>query len=61
MDADLGAAAPHPEDQVGAGADRRELGEPDVLEDAQDAELPLLVDQGIVGGQREIEVQVRSP
>jgi hypothetical protein len=46
---------------VGAGADRRELGEPDVLEDAQDAELSLLVDQGVVGGQREIEMQVRTP
>jgi len=61
MDPDLGAAAPNPEHQMGAGADRREFGEPDVLEDAQDAELSLLVDQGVVGGQREIEVQVRTP
>jgi hypothetical protein len=32
-----------------------------VLEDAQHAELALLVDQGIVGGQREIEMQIRTP
>jgi hypothetical protein len=61
VDADLGPPPPDPEYQVGAGADRREFGEPDVLENAQDAQLALLVDQGIVGRQREVEVQVRIP
>jgi hypothetical protein len=46
---------------VGAGADRRETGEPDVLEDAQHAQLALLVDQGVVGDDGEIEVQLRPP
>jgi hypothetical protein len=46
---------------VSAGADRREFGQPDVLEDAQDAQLALLVDQGVVGRQCEVEVQVRTP
>jgi hypothetical protein len=32
-----------------------------MLKDAEDAELPLLVDQRVVGDQREIEMQVRTP
>jgi hypothetical protein len=32
-----------------------------VLEDAQYAQLALLVDQGVIGGESEIEVQVRTP
>jgi hypothetical protein len=32
-----------------------------MLEDAEDAELALLVDQGVVGDDGEIEVQVRPP
>jgi hypothetical protein len=46
---------------MGARTDRRELGQPDVLEDAQEAELALLIDEGVVGGQREVEMQVRPP
>jgi hypothetical protein len=58
---DLGPPPPDPEHQVGAGTDRREFGQPDVLKDAEDAQLALLVDQGVVGRQREVEVQVRTP
>jgi hypothetical protein len=32
-----------------------------VLEDSQHAQLSLLVDEGVVGDEREIEVQLRSP
>jgi hypothetical protein len=46
---------------VGARADRRKLGEPDMLEDAEHAELALLIDEGVVGGQREVEMQIRRP
>ena len=41
--------------QVGSGMDRGEVGHPDVLEDAQHGELALLVDQGVVGEDREVE------
>src|SRR5688572_10490660 len=58
---DLRAAPPDPEHQMGARADGRELGQPDVLEDAQHAELALLVDEGVVRGEGEIEMQVRTP
>jgi hypothetical protein len=61
MDSDLGPPPPHPEHQVGAGTDGREAGQPDVLKDSEDAELALLVDEGIVGDDGEIEVQVRRP
>jgi hypothetical protein len=46
---------------VGPGADRGELGEPDVLEDPQDAELSLLIDQGVIRDQGEVEMQLRTP
>jgi hypothetical protein len=32
-----------------------------MLENAQYAELALLVDEGVVGGQREVEMQLRIP
>jgi len=32
-----------------------------MLEDPQYAELPLLVDQGVVRDQREVEMQLRTP
>jgi hypothetical protein len=59
--ADLGPAAADPEHQVRARAHRGEAGQPDVLEDAEDAQLALLVDQGVIGDDGEIEVQVRTP
>jgi hypothetical protein len=58
--ADLGAAAPHPKHQVSAGIDRGKVGEPDVLKHAEHTELALLVDQGVVGDDGEIEVQFRK-
>jgi hypothetical protein len=61
VDTNLGPPPAHPEHQVGARADGGELGEPHVLEDAQHAELALLVDQGVVGDQREVEMQLRTP
>jgi hypothetical protein len=57
VDADLGAAAAHPEHEVRPGVHRREIRQPDVLEHAEHAELALLIDQGIVGDNSEIEVQ----
>ena len=61
MVADLAAAPAHPEDQVCPGVDRRELGHPDMLEQPQDRELALLVDQGVISQDGEVEEQVRSP
>jgi hypothetical protein len=46
---------------MGAGAHRRKAGEPDVLENAQNAELALLVDQRVIGDEGEVEMQVRRP
>jgi len=40
-------------------ADGGKAGQPDVLEDAEDAELALLVDEGVVGDERKVEMQVR--
>jgi hypothetical protein len=58
MDPDLGTPAPHPEHQVGAGVHRREIGQPHVLEHAEHAELALLIDQGVIGNDGKIEMQV---
>jgi len=57
VDTDLGASAANPEHQVGARIDGGKVGEPDVLKHAEHAELALLIDQGVVGDDREIEVQ----
>lgn len=54
----LRAATPYPDHQVGPGVDGREARNPDVLEDAEDRQLALLVDQGIVSEDREVELQV---
>jgi hypothetical protein len=53
----LGAAPPDPEHQMSAGIYRGKVRQPDVLKHAEHAELALLVDQGVVGDDREIEVQ----
>jgi hypothetical protein len=58
VNADLGPSATHPQNEVSAGVDRRKVGQPDVLKHAQHAELALLVDQGVVGDDRKVEVQV---
>jgi hypothetical protein len=57
MNADLGAPPPNPEHQVSPGIYRREIGEPDVLKHAKHAELALLINQGVVRDDREVEVQ----
>ena len=44
--------------QVGAGIHRRKIGEPDVLKDAEYAQLALLIDQGIIGHHGKIEMQL---
>jgi hypothetical protein len=58
---DLGAPAAEPEHQVGAGMNGGEVGYPDMLEQPQDRKLALLIDEGVVGQDREIEEQVRPP
>jgi hypothetical protein len=58
VDPDLGAPPAHPEHQMGPGVDSGKVGEPDVLKHAEHAELALLVDQGVIGDDREIEVQL---
>jgi hypothetical protein len=58
VNANLGPAAPHSKNQMGAGVYRGEIGQPDVLEHAQHAEFALLVDQGIVSDHGEIEMQL---
>ena len=57
--ADLGAAAADPEHQVGARVNARELRHPDVLKQAKDGQLALLIDQGVVGEDREVEQQAQ--
>lgn len=57
---DLGAPASDSEHKMGAGTDRRKIAQPHVLEDAQDAELALLVDQGVVRDEGKVEMQLRK-
>jgi hypothetical protein len=55
----LGTPTPNSEHQMSPGVHCREIREPDVLEHAQDTELALLVDQGVIGDDGEIEMQLR--
>jgi hypothetical protein len=57
VDADLRASSANPQHEVRARTDGREAGKPDVLEDAENAELSLLIDEGVVGDEREVEMQ----
>jgi hypothetical protein len=57
VSADLGAASSNPKHEMGARVDRGKVREPDVLKHAEHAELALLVDQGVVRDDCEIEVQ----
>ena len=59
--ADLGSATPYPQDQMRPRMHSWEPGDPYVLEDAQDRELALLVDERVVGDDREIDLQLRRP
>jgi hypothetical protein len=58
VNADFGPSASHPQDEVSARVDGGKVGQPDVLKHAQHAELALLVDQGVVGDDGEVEVQL---
>lgn len=58
---DLGPPSPHPEHEVGSGMHRGELRHPHVLEESEHRQLALLVDQRVVGQDREIEQQIRTP
>jgi hypothetical protein len=55
--ADFGPAPSHAKHQVGAWVDSWKVREPDMLKHAEHTELALLVDQGIVGDNSEVEVQ----
>jgi hypothetical protein len=57
MNPNLGAPPPDPEHKVSPGIYRGEVGQPDVLKHAEHAELALLIDQGVVRDDREVEVQ----
>lgn len=61
VDPDLSTAASNPKHQVGAGVHRREVRQPDMLEHAENAELALLIDQGVVGDDGKIEMQFSRP
>ncbi len=61
MPPDLGASAADPQHQMRARMQGGKFADPDVLEDPEDGELALLVDQGVVRQDREIDVQLRSP
>lgn len=59
MGADFRAPPTHPQDQVSARVDRGKLGYPDVLKQTQDRELALLIDQGVVSQDGEVEMQLK--
>jgi hypothetical protein len=57
MNTNLGSPPPNSEHQVSPGIYRRKIREPDVLKHAEHAELALLVNQGVVRDDCEVEVQ----
>ena len=57
----LGAAAPDPQHQMSSRVHGGKPADPDVLEDAEDGQLALLVDQGVIGDDREVDLQLRRP
>lgn len=57
MDPDFRTPPSDSKDEVGPGVDRGKVGQPHVLKDSQDAQLPLLVDQRIVCDDGKIEMQ----
>ncbi len=54
---DFRPAPANPEHQMGPRVDRGEASHPHVLEDAKDRELALLIDQGVISQDREIDLQ----
>ena len=55
MGADLHPFAANPKHEVGAGVDRGKGLDPHVLKDPHHGELPVLIHQGVVGENREID------
>jgi hypothetical protein len=55
---DFGSAAPDPQYQMRSGVYCRKVRKPYVLEHAQHTQLALLVNEGIVGHDRKIEMQL---
>jgi hypothetical protein len=58
---DLGAPPAHAEHEMGAWVHRGKRAHPHMLEDAKNGELALLIDQGVVREDREVDVQLSSP
>lgn len=61
MLSDFRAAAAHPEYQVGAWMHGWKGRHPHVLEETQNGQLSLLIDQGVICENSEIQKQIRSP
>jgi hypothetical protein len=61
MQPDLGAPSSYAEHEMGAWVHRGKRAYPHMLEDAKNGELTLLVDQGVVCEDREVDVQLSSP
>lgn len=57
MGADFGPPSAHPDNQVGPRMHGGKLVDPDVLENAQHGQLAVLVDQGVVGDDSQVDVQ----
>jgi hypothetical protein len=59
VNADFRATPADPEDQMGTGVHRWEVGQPDVLEHPEHTQLSLLVDQGVISDNGKVEVQLQ--
>jgi hypothetical protein len=59
VNANFRATPADPEDQMGTGVHRGEVGEPDVLEHPEHTQLPLLIDQGVISDNGKVEVQLQ--
>lgn len=58
---DLGAPAANPEHEMRAWVHRRKGADPHMLENAENREFALLIDQGVVREDREVDLQVSLP
>ena len=61
VNAYLGPPTSHSQHQMSPRTDRGEIRDPDMLKDAEHTQLALLVDEGVIGDEGEIEMQLRSP
>ena len=59
VNANFRATPADPEDQMGTGVHRWEVGQPDVLEHPEHTQLSLLVDQGVISDNGKVEVQLQ--